>query len=712
MKITNLEKGKPYQLGEGAKLEVERTNPFFNDYGEATTPLDMPASDYNRMLLDYPDTFGRREKMVAINVSIEDGEYFAQCRQIVLSAQHKGNISSSFYINDGSFYSKIQNVKLKSIFKDELIPGCNTVQQCINFCKSLIGGNNKNYDIFPVLLTDDSGLDTGYNYKMLNAYGHTRTLPYAKVWQYKEGGGYEQVDAPDVTDFVCGEVRSFVTPDLADFKNAKPTVEYVNEIPISLEKGYYISPFIRANYVLKRVFQYFGYELKDNFFTKTKPFDKMVLVNNVIDVMVNGHIRVEDLVPDVSVADFLGVFRKKFCCEFISDESTHTSDIIFLQEAVNEKPMADLTHCMVEEPTLSYKTASDYKRIVLRSKKQVDSDAEDSYDDIKDLIANNPGAYFDPMDGAFYKDGFSGGYYVKTKVGESSQSYDMGDEDTDTQDVEIPECIPEFRTLQYRQKVNDSDTLTRDMGKFLYAGNYVTLNSTMKVTTEDNTETNEETATTPVMLAFPYCTTYMPCGTVTAYDLYSYEKHKIFDYSLTYYGEDGIFEKFYRNYDLLLRNALQELKVKLLLSQSQKQNLPSHAKIVIRGVPFFFNKLKFTLGGKSEPTESELRTISLTTPVTEAQHLEDMMPAMSCQYKWVGKETTVEVSESDYNNSGNDKDRTFKIIYPPLPTAEWVGKKYGVQKSYVSQQTRHSTMFRHSKWVYHCTTTWLECVRK
>ena len=157
MKITNLDKGMAYQLAEGAKLEVERTNPFFNDYGESTTPLDIPASDHNRMILGYPDTFGRREKMVANNVSIEDGEYFAQCRQIVLSAQHKGNISSSFYINDGSFYSKIQDVKLKDLFKDEMVPGCNTVDECIAFCRSLIDGSNENYGIFPVLLTDDSG---------------------------------------------------------------------------------------------------------------------------------------------------------------------------------------------------------------------------------------------------------------------------------------------------------------------------------------------------------------------------------------------------------------------------------------------------------------------------------------------------------------------------------------------------------------------------
>ncbi len=718
MKITNLDKGKTYQLGEGAKLEVERTNPFFNDYGETTTPLDIPASDYNRMILGYPDTFGLREKMVAANVSIEDGEYFAQCRQIVLSAQHKGNISSSFYINDGSFYSKIQNVKLKSIFKDEMIPGCSTIDECISFCRSIIGGKNENYDIFPVLLTDDSGKDAGYDYKILNGWGNQQKLPDAKYWRFKNTGGYEYVAAPDAYDFVTCAGKS------NRFQGEFNRTEYVNEIPVSLTRGYYISPFIRANYVLKRVFKYFGYDLQENFFTRTEPFTKMVLVNNVIDVMVNGHIRIEDLLPDVSVSDFLSVFRKKFLCEFISDEGTHQASIIFLKDAVGSAPVADLTRQMTEEPTLSYKTASDYKRVVLRAKHQADSDAEDSYDDLKDMLAKNTGAYFDKVDGCFYKDGYSGNYHVKSKIGEGSQSYDTGEEDTDTQDIEIPEMIPETRTLKYRQSADD-DTISREMGRFLYIGSYATLNSSMKVATEDNSESSEEAVTTPVMLAFPYVSTDgMPCGTVTAYDIhYEYDNRfgppshaseeslyrKIFDYALVYNGDDGIFEKFYRQYDLLLRNSLQELKVKLLLTQSQKQNLPSYAKVVIRGVSFFFNKLKFTLGGKSEPTESELRTIALTTPIHEASRMIDVMPALSCGYKWVGHEETVEVSESAYNNSGDDKDRTFKIIYPPLPSAEYVGQKYGLQKTFVSQKTRHATMFRHSKWVYHCTTTWLEC---
>ena len=137
MKITNIEKGEDYNLKPDTQIQVERTNPFFNDYGEQTTPLELSSSERNRRILGFPDSFGRRVKMTATDVAIQDGEYFAQCRQVVLSAQYKGGISTSFYINDGSFYSRIQKIKLKDVFKGEFIPGVNTVEKGIEFCRKL-----------------------------------------------------------------------------------------------------------------------------------------------------------------------------------------------------------------------------------------------------------------------------------------------------------------------------------------------------------------------------------------------------------------------------------------------------------------------------------------------------------------------------------------------------------------------------------------------
>lgn len=710
MRITNLEKGEAYQLSEGAKMEIERTNPFFNDYGEQSIPLDLPASEHNRRLLGYPDIFGRTDKMAKTKASIQDGEYFAQCQQFVLSAQHKGSISTTFYINDGSFYARIQNIKLRDVFADDIITFSGSdiptrVKNGIAFCKNLRSGTDERFAIFPVLLTDDSGIDSGYNYKILNAFGKQVTQRMYLRSEAGWGGHYGSTPPPheDVSLFLPDSMA-----DGSDFYNAQERVEYVNEIAISLAAGYYISPFVRTSYVLKKLFKHFGYTLKENFFTKTEPFNNMVLLNNVIDVLVNGQLKVADLLPDVTVSDFLSVFRKKFCCEFTSDEGAMTADVIFLRDVVASKPVADLTQCLTAEPTIQYKSAKDFKRVILSSKNTLDTDAEDSYDDIKSLLSNNPGAYLDYYTGAFYKTGFSGNYGTKTKVAEASMAYNTG-EDTDEQKIEVPDCMPEFRTLLYHGEI-DGNGYDYTMGQWLYVGDYTTLNSKLTMTGDDEQDTEEDSGKALPMLAFAYMSGTKPAGTISAYDLQSTAKPRIFDYALYYYGEDGIFEKFYRDCDTLYRNSLQQIKMKLLLSQSQKQNLAAYAKVVVRGTAFFFNKLKFSLGGKDEPIESEMLTIALTDPVAESKHITDMLPTMTAKYKWVGKIQETEVSKDDYNNSGVNKDRTFTVVYPPTPTAEWVGKEYGKQVSYTAEKTRHATMFRHSKWKYTKTTCWLTVV--
>lgn len=704
MRIINLKHGEDYNLRPDTQIQVERTNPFFNDFGEQTTPLELPTSERNRRLLGFPDTFGRREKMKAEDVAIQDGEYFAQCRQILLSAQYKGSISTSFYINDGSFYSRIQKVKLKDIFKDEFIPGINTVEQGIAFCRSLRDNKNEQYTIFPVLLTDDSGVNLGFNYKFLNAYGKDTGLKSKSKWMWKDGKmsyvNYTTVSAflPDINDSDC------------DFYNAIQRTEYVNEVPITLAPGYYISPFIRVNYLLQRIFAYFGYTLQSNFFTQTEPFTKMVVINNVIDVLVNGKIRLSDLVPDGTCADFLTVIRKKFCCEFTSDEGQHTANIIFLRDTLNELPENDLTSCVTQEPIVVYKTEKDYKRITLDAEDKLDTDISDSYDDIDAMVKACPGAYFNPVDGAFYKQGWSGDYEVITKIGEASQAYNTGGE-LETKELKIPELIPEFRKLTYKATVDD-ENVECDLGNHLYIGSYIARNSKMVVAGEDKETASESASKQKTILAFSYLSEERPEGTISAYDIHDAEHPKIFDYALYYNGPFGIFEKFYRDYDLLLRNSLHEMKVKLLLSQSQKQNLPAYAKVMIRGVALFFNKLKFTLGGKNEPVESELYTIALMQPVINAPMVNQQLKGMDTPYKWVGHEKQTEVSSSDYENAGLDKNRTFTTIYPPIPSAEYLGKPYGKQISYTSQKTRHASFWRHSKWKYTRTEVWLECVPK
>ena len=405
MKIINLNKQEAYHLQPDAKLEVERTNPFFNDYAEQTIPMDLPASDHNRRLLGFPDLFGGRKKMVTSDVSIQDGEFHAQCRQAVLSATRKGTIQTSFYLNDGSFYYRIQNVSLKDIFSTAAdtitFASMNAV---LSWCRGLRADNDTRFTIFPVLVTDDSGLDMGLNYKVVNAYGKE-----VEIGSYTEVVAHYRVGDIDITQEVS--VTGF-DPDAdgtgCDFYNAVQRTEYVNQVPITIGPGYYISPFIRVNHVLSRIFEHFGYTLQANFFTQTAPFNKMVLLNNLIDPLVNLKLIVSDLLPDVSASEMLAVIRKKFNCEFSIDEGSRTVGIVFLKDVVTSPPDIDLTSRVTAEPTVNYKSEKDFKRLKLAPAVTLDGEAGDNYDNLADMVKSAPTAIFDPANGAFYRTGYSG----------------------------------------------------------------------------------------------------------------------------------------------------------------------------------------------------------------------------------------------------------------------------------------------------------------
>lgn len=714
MKITNLSAGEDYNLSPNTKIEVERTNPFFNEYGERSVPLDLPTSARNRRILGFPEAFGGMHKIKPMDVAIQDGEFYTQCRQIVLNAQHEGKISTSFFLNDGSFYSKIKNVKLKDIFKDEFVPGVNSVKEGIEFCRGLRNNEHEQFSIFPILVENDSGVDSGFNYKIINAFGKEDILDkdlYIAWSIYKQMFGKDIIPSvkyfhPDKTGSDC------------DFYNAKQRTEYVDNVAITLSEGYYISPFIRANYLLKRVFAYFGYELLPNFFTETEPFKKMVVLNNVMDTLVNGKIRIADLVPNITCSEFISVFRKKFCCEFTPNEGNRTIDVVFLRDVMASTPTIDLTHNMTAEPVITYKTEKDYQRVTLAADDKLGGEVNESYEDLNDMSKNNATAYFEPKDGSFYKIGFSGDFRVITKIGEASQGYNTG-EDLEPKEIKIPELIPEFRTLTYKYKVpevaSDEGEFLFEKERYLFVGSYKTLNSKMVVANNDKETHTEQANKEKTMLAFTAYRDGRTIGTISPYDLSNpnwKKATKLFDYALYYNGEDGIFERFYKDYDLLLRNSLHELKVKLLLSQSQKQNLPAHSKVLIRGVAFFLNKLKFILGGHNEPMESEFKSISLMQPIISAPNLRSLFPSMDSKYKWVGNCEISNVSESEYDNSGLDKERTFATIYPPQPSEKYLGEYYMVQNSYHSRQIRHKSLWRSAKYAYSRTKVWLMCIYK
>ena len=668
MKITNVSKGKAYHLSPNTKLQVERTNLFFNEYGEQTNPVSLPDTDNNRELLDYPDMMSKKQKPSAsISATIEDAGYFMPCRQAVLSARRKESIETSFYMNEGSFLSKISDTSLSEVFGSETIPGLSTVEQCIDFCRSLIGGNNPEYAIFPVLIESDrasSGSTPQFDY--INRYGFM-----------VDGTFYDSLNTP-----LSG------TPD---FYNAVPRTEQDGDTTIDLAAGYYMSPFIRGNYLLKRILAHFGYTLNDNFFTRTTPFPDMVFINNCADALITGTIRITDLLPDCSCKTVLDVYRKKFCCEFVPNEVEHTVDIILFNEVLDLPPQADLGEYLVSSINVEYPES--YKQLVLSSEEQVSSPQEvETFDSIADLYGKYKQLHIDPLDGAFYRQGY---YFwvlfgdmtvlrINDKVAESYMKYCAGG-DLDTHEISVPDCQP----VMLHNNLNDAE----DVFPYIGAANF--LNSKLMAdNTAEEEPSSDASTTTDVklnpMLAFAYTDHGYPRGTISNYarNLSSDSSNpyiRLWDYTLTYNGNYGIFEKFYRRLDNIYRNSMHSVTADFLLPVNLKQSLSPYLPVSLNGEKLLLNILKYNLGGGLQPLETSFYTYRLYEPVSSAKSFSDYNT--STGYMWDVKQVKTTLTEEQYNNSLY-KDKQFVLAFLPPATKENAesGKRYFVQHTALSYQ--------------------------
>lgn len=649
MKIINTKSGKAYQLVPETQLEIEKTNPFFNDYGEQSLPVSLPDSPYNRDILNFPNVIQRKEKIQLLDASIQDGEYFVPCRQAILSVSPSESIETSFYINEGSFYSKLENTYITDVFADETVDGINTLDQAISYLKQLnTSGGDEMFSIFRVKINDDDNDNPRY----LNGNDGRSSL----------------------------------------FYNENDTTEYIDGKTISVTRGFYMTPFIKANYVLKRLFAHFGYTLLDNFFTKTSPFPDMVFINNVADAIVTGKIRIDQLVPKVTCSKILDLFRRKFCCEFITDEVNRTVDVIMFNDLMSDKADVNLSSSLVGKLRVEY--PDKYKQLILEAKDSVDGTIE-TFDSLELIKSKYPTAIFNERQGYFVRNGFKISTRLSSMitptteiVADCGQRYYEGGE-FETYKIEVPECIPSAG---------------------MYIGEVQYLNSSMKITGTDTANEPSETETNAssnmyVMLAFAHkeADWKFTEGSVSNY-IYRRSgrneiNYKFSDFALVYNGPYGIFEKFYKEYDKLLRNSMHTVKADLLLTQHQKMTLSSFKKLVIHGAELLPNKINYNLGLRNDPIESELYTTQLYEPVSFPKSIEEIFPSMDTGYKWVGKTSYKLISEDEYNSSPF-KDAEISPFFPPPPTADLVGKKMYVCYTagiYISQN-----------WALY--TFWLEAV--
>ena len=469
------------------------------------------------------------------------------------------------------------------------------------------------------------------------------------------------------------------------FKEAE-TTENIDDKQITVPKGFYISPFVKVKHVLEEVLTYLGYSLAPSLLDEA-PFSDMVFLNDNLDTIVNSRINYVDIVPNIMVSTLLEILRK-FNLEIIPDEQEKVIHLKLFKDIVSQPSASDLSYAVRDEYKINYH--HNYRQIKLASEKQTlpaDTYAfyynnpkykyslgymNSEFQNVFSILAQYPAAYVRKQDGAILADGFKGTVAFQKWLGSLSVSYYAGGI-LQAEEKNFPDVVPEIVTI-----VRNWAGISTEVLSYPYAGNGRFLQSSIQLS--DSSVTDQASSTElKAMLCFVYRSTSYDIGTLSNYNS---NGEKIWDYSLHYNGEYGIFEKFWREYDNLLRNAFLEVEFDLLLSEKDKLQISSHEKHSILSQEYLLSQMKY-IPEISKVESSVFLSLKQQEPISIAKtEAEYFTPS---PYKWIIK------SSQNFTISYNPRGTGSPMIkyktdtpafYPLPPTATQYaagGRYYEVQ---------------------------------
>lgn len=634
MKLKNKD-GELFDLSPDTLIEIERTNPFFIEWGEQSLPLSLPPTDKNKRLLGQIQNIASRGRAEKVEVYLHEQVFNMKAQMVLLSYNDKDGFECSLLLNEGSLNNRVQDLDIADVFGDETLKFV-SVNACVDFLRTLMKTDNERFAIFCIAaLPEDKG-----------------RFRYLNLVDKKQADGYY------------------------DFTNRNETVETSGDKTINIPAGCYISPFVKLNYLLKRIFGYLGYTYEPGFLGSV-PFSNMVVLNNTADTIVKGSIKMTDILPDCSVGTLLDVLRKKFCMEFAVDDVKRVVSVVLFNEIVDSLSSKDLTNVLVGKPSITYpesykqlKLHTNYVQHVLSSPSSlgenitIEADQSD-YVSLKNLY---PDALFDRNSGTIYRLGIKGHKAVIEGIGTMATDYYTGGS-LAAEEITCDECMPGMICSKTSVGVTFwQPTPVVEKFRFLYTK--VIMDSEKENvgdTQEDEGKMDvSDTDELPVMLAFAGRMTGMECDLGTTSN-YCYDS-KLWDYTLFWNGPDGLFEKFWRKRDDLLRNSLHKISAELLLSEADKMQLSSTGKITILGQDLIPETIRYVVGEKNLST-SDFYTISKHEPRSSAP--EQTWPKVSEYCWWLRFETNPNRRYIEY------KSEPETIYYAPPTSAEYAaGGKY------------------------------------
>lgn len=613
--------GQNLDLPQNFNVKVDFYSPIFNTLGSQSMTVTIPLTPHNLDLLGHPERLDNVSRMPFIDGVLTDGPYMRSIRINILSASDAG-IELSFGTDESLLYSSWNDLKLRDIPDLPVYtPAGATATDKVNALITLLNGiykrtdENSDFRVFPVALEfedrPDEPTDKDYpKFTILN--------DLIETFNIRDGLG-------EIHTNLNGEART-MTFGKDDDKSV--------DVPL----GYGISPFLRVGRFLHILFSSFGYTLEENIFDTDAQLKQMVMLNNTMDAICAGYIDYKDLLPDCTVNELLESLKARFGAVVFLNGNTKVARLLLLKDILTSGAMDDLTG---RHSALPSRTFSKPSRLVLKLNNNYERSAVcDEGLSFTEFLAKY-GDYYDyEWAGCYSSLQFCsfGRYFArfnqanKHKAFMSSMFFDWDTKEKDYEEFSLSGkdvSLPLFTEIDHIVGLRHVHV---SLPLYLCGvrNAHTAIKDSSALQTDDTLQQETDLCfcfahgVRPVELMYyddgvrygsPFCTNIDGERFVDA------DNHE-YTYSLQAVGNDGSYNRFFKEFDAFLRAANDQVSVSAGVGHSDISDLDLSRQQQLFGQPLLPDKMSVTFPiTAASKSEFILRTLRLTDPIPDVDSL-------------------------------------------------------------------------------------------
>lgn len=600
--------GEALDLPERFSIPIEETNPVYNDRGSQSLPVTVPATSRNNALLGFAVIPASESVIDKKEVSIIDGSYVRSGVINMVSAGRREGYLFNIGFDNSTAYETWSKKKLREL------------------------------QGLPVLIPDDEARQDVYDLILefyLNASPSTTDLavfPIAVDCQSRE---------VETTSPMFGTIKQ--TEEYYEILNKLPNEKYrekrvikrlVNDVvtDITVPKYYGLTPFIWLWKVVELVFSDMGYTILSNPFKEDRELARIVILNDVADACCRNRIDFVDLMPDVSVEEFLNSLWVRFGFTYNLDYDRKTARLAFIKDIIKDTVATDISRLVTDYPRINFETPQ-YVTLSAAASIEGAAPASDRFEDymtgftVDNIIFGNAESGYDQ---SVADDNISRGYMVFERstarwsklnhkgeyIGQPSTSFFNWDPHTEGMEAKDLSSVDEWVPLKWVSDLVETD-FAGYLPMFLTSGKY--RHTHISQGEQPESKAQEETTPLAYMFAFNNCTESLQ-GTIGRYFPVSEngEYIKIFDdgewythrLSLLFQFKNGLFARFWKDYDELLRHGARSVEVSAAINRCRLRNIDILSPIRYENSGYLIDKLNYSIqGGKETDVELTLRPL-------------------------------------------------------------------------------------------------------